>query len=79
MSEHKCALRCWTCGKSIDIVTSDSPKFAFDLVQWALDIGWVGVFDMAHRRSLVFCSDGCCENAKTKRGTFRVHPPKQES
>ena len=72
---HCCALRCWACGQTVEIETAGPPQFAFELAGWAKDVGWIGVLDMEHSRSLVFCSQGCVDAAKTKRGTFRLRPP----
>jgi len=71
-----CGLKCFTCGKLAHIETECPPQFAFEVANWAKDIGWVGVIDMYHSRSLVFCSESCCEKAKTKKGTFRLRSPK---
>ena len=76
---YACSLACWTCGKTAAIKVSARPQFAFEVAGWAKDIGWLGVLDMDHSRSLVFCSHECCEKAKTKRGTFRARSPRHNA
>jgi hypothetical protein len=73
---YACSLACWVCGKTVEIEVFAPPQFAFEVAGWAKDIGWVGVLDIDHGRSLVFCSNDCCEKAKTKRGAFRARPPR---
>ncbi len=75
LQTHRCSLRCWACGKTVDIDTEGPPRFAFELAGWAQDIGWIGVMDYARNRSLVFCSQPCLDLCKTKRGTIRLRPP----
>jgi hypothetical protein len=74
--EHPCNLACWTCGKKQAIVMRQAPQFAFEVATAANDIGWIGVLDLPHSRSLVFCSNECCDKAKLKSGEFRKRPPK---
>lgn len=72
---HRCTLRCWACGKTVEIETNGPPQFAFEVMGWAKDVGWIGIIDLKHSRSLVFCSQPCVELAKTKRASFRLRPP----
>jgi len=73
---YQCNLKCWSCGKTQPIEVDVPPRFAFEVVGMANDIGWHGVIDMEHHRSLVFCSEVCVEMAKKKDGGFRVRPSK---
>jgi hypothetical protein len=75
MSEKfECNLKCWTCGKLAPIETNGPPQFAFEVAEWAKDIGGIGIIDLRRARSLVFCSESCEEAAKTKSGSFRLRP-----
>lgn len=75
----QCVLRCWACGKEIKVGVDAPPQFAVDLVKLAQAAGWVGVIDMDHLRSLVFCSLDCVHSAQTKRGSFRRRPKPNKS
>lgn len=69
-------LKCFDCGAKKDIIVESPPTFAFELVKIAKDAGMIGTLDIAHGRTLVFCNDECCNNSKTKKGTFRIRPRK---
>ena len=69
-------LVCFNCGHKHNIVINREPRFAFELVEIANEAGMLGVFDLAHGRSLVFCNHECADNQKTKNGSFRVRPKK---
>ena len=71
---YACTLVCWACGRSKNIVATAAPRFAFEVAAWANGVGWVGAMDTFRCRSLVFCSEGCCEASKTKSGAFRARP-----
>lgn len=75
----KMTLVCWQCGKKLPIEVGEFPRFAFEFVALSEDVGWVGSFDMENHRSLVFCSDACCNKAKKKDGTFRVYPQREKA
>jgi hypothetical protein len=66
---------CWTCGGKRGVI-GQHPQFAFELAFIADMVGWVGVIDAPHHRSLVFCNKACLERAKTRKGTMRLRPPK---
>lgn len=70
-------LKCWACGKTVDIETNGPPQFAYEVACWADDVGWRGVLDLEHSRSLVFCSDGCRDGSKKKDGSYRLRPKKK--
>lgn len=67
-------LVCWSCGKSTPIWISAAPTFAFEVASWAKNVGWVGVIDTEHSRSLVFCSTDCSDAQRRKDGRFRLRP-----
>lgn len=67
-------LVCWACGRSKAAEVAQAPQFAFEVVGWANDIGMVGVFDLANRRALVFCSSAHAESQRTRSGRFRQRP-----
>lgn len=73
---HPVTLVCWSCGKEQSGTVNRLPQFAFELAYMALSLGWVGVMDLHHSRSLVFCSTSCRDAQRTKRGTFRARPIK---
>jgi hypothetical protein len=73
-----CSLKCWSCGKTKPIETAGPPQFAHELVSWANQVGWTGVFDWNRHRTMVFCSDECVDAAKTKTGAFRARPPSRK-
>lgn len=66
------ALTCWHCGKTTCIEVQGPPQFAFEVAGWANDVGMLGVLDMKHRRSLVFCNRACADAETTRSGDFRV-------
>jgi hypothetical protein len=68
-------LSCWTCYQTVNIEVMGPPMFAFELVGWAKDVGWIGSIDMQRSRSLVFCSQECQCKALTKTGRFRARRP----
>lgn len=72
----KITLVCFDCGKKKEIIVNREPRFAFELVQIANEANMRGVFDTEHNRGLVFCNETCDENARTKKGTYRVRPRK---
>jgi hypothetical protein len=59
-------------------VANREPRFSFELVEIANEAGMLGVFDMVHSRSLVFCNKECADNQKTKNGTYRLRPKKTQ-
>ena len=67
-------LRCWQCGKTKDVLTNRPPLFAVDLISMAKEAGWIGVVDMFHGRSLIFCTHECHGKAKKKDGSYRKRP-----
>ena len=69
-------LKCFDCGAEKKVVVTSPPTFSFELVQIANDAGMLGVFDFQHSRALVFCNEECCNNSKTKKGTYRIRPRK---
>lgn len=75
-NKYLCSLVCWTCGKRQEIKVDHPPEFAFQIAKWAKDIGWIGILDFENSRSLIFCSERCCENAKTKKGAFKKKSPR---
>jgi hypothetical protein len=76
---YRCTLRCFACGQTKPIIAPEPPRFAFEVAKWAQDIGWIGALDPAHSRSLVFCSQACCDASKTKNGQFRLRPKNHEN
>lgn len=52
------------------------PHFAFEVVKMSHAVGWRGAFDTDNGRALVFCSPECMKAARTKRGTYRLRPPR---
>ena len=66
-------LACWSCGTKQGVEVSQKPYFAYELALIARDVGWVGVLDPAHSRSLVFCSDECLQKQLKKDGTIRKY------
>lgn len=70
----KAILKCWHCGKEKCIEVTGPPQFAFEVAGWANDVGMLGVMDMKHGRSLVFCDHACSNAEKTKDGSFRARP-----
>lgn len=77
MNEYHCSLKCWTCGDTVNIATDGPPRFAFEIANWANQIGWIGDIDLNQGRSLVFCSESCRCKAVTKNGTYKARPPKR--
>ncbi len=67
-------LVCFNCGKKKEITVTRLPQFAFELADIANQAGMYGVMDMYNGRSLVFCNEECSEQAKTKKGTYRIRP-----
>ena len=69
-------LVCWSCGEKLAIEVNRAPAFAFELASLATQAGWIGVIDLEHYRSLVFC----CKDHETreikKNGSFRLRPKK---
>ena len=47
-------LVCWQCGVKKDITVDGPPQFAFELAAAADAVGWKGVIDLEHSRSMVF-------------------------
>jgi len=72
----KLTLVCWSCGNKKDVEVNQPPMFAFELANIANKNGMLGIIDMYHRRSLVFCNDKCKSDQMTKNGTIRVRPKK---
>jgi hypothetical protein len=70
----KSSLQCWHCQAVKRILISELPRFAFEVAKMAQDVGWIGAIDMAHHRSLVFCSKECDAAARTKTGSYRRYP-----
>jgi len=66
-------LKCFSCGKEQVIEHQASFQFGFEIAKTAQDIGWVGVIDHVHQRSVVFCSDDCLHEQRTKNGGIRLH------
>ena len=69
-------LKCFDCAATKEVIVTAQPTFSFELVQIANDAGILGVFDFQHKRALVFCNEECCNNSKTKKGTYRIRPRK---
>ena len=67
-------LVCWSCKAEKQIEVAAPPMFAFEVAGWAQDVGWKGVVDIQHGRSVVFCSDECKAHQTTKAGTLRARP-----
>lgn len=65
-------LVCWSCKAERHIEVAGPPMFAFDVAGWAQDVGWKGVMDLKHGRSVVFCGDECLAYQTTKNGTLRA-------
>jgi len=66
-------LKCFNgkCDKAISLEINRLPQFSFELVEIAQRVGWVGVFDFPHSRSLVFCSKECDDATQLKNGGYR--------
>lgn len=66
------ALQCWTClkRKPIESLIYRIGK-PFRLDQVAKEAGWLTGTDFRRKRILVFCSEICMEEARTKNGQFR--------
>lgn len=65
-------MKCWHCGETKSIEVPTVPQFAFEVAQWAHDVGWLGAFDKERNRVLVFC---CKEHELAERkkdGNFRL-------
>ena len=73
---YEITLKCWSCGKTKNILVNQPPQFAYKLASIAHESGMYGVIDMNHGRSLVFCNEECANNQKTKKDTFRLRPKK---
>jgi len=69
-------LVCFNCGKKVEGVINQSIQFAFELADIANKAGMLGIFDMYHARTLVFCNQECADNQKTKSGQYRVRAKK---
>lgn len=67
-------LTCWHCGKTVLAEVPSNPRFAFELVGYANDVGLVGALDMQHSRALIFCNQGHADAEKTKHGAYRLRP-----
>ena len=67
---------CWSCGKEVHGEVEHLPHFAFEVVGYANDLGFVGVFDPERQRVLCFCSEKCSNDQKRKDGSYRIRPKK---
>lgn len=67
-------LKCFQCGKTLDIISPRLPEYSFELIEIAEAVRWVGAFDFNYHRSLVFCSNECDIKARKKDGTYRLRP-----
>jgi hypothetical protein len=72
MEKEGLALQCWTClkRKPIESLIYRIGKL-FRLNQVAKEVGWLTGTDFRRKRVLVFCSEVCMEEARTKSGQFR--------
>lgn len=72
MEKEGLSLQCWTClkRKSIESLIYRIGK-QFRLGKVAKEVGWLTGIDFRRKRVLVFCSEICMEEARTKSGQFR--------
>jgi hypothetical protein len=61
-------LRCARCGLCQAVEGTHQPAFAFEVAYAANDIGWKGILDILHNRSVVFCSQECFDASLNKDG-----------
>lgn len=73
---HPVSLVCFHCGEARQLVTHGPPRFAFELAEWAAQVGMKGFVDAARSRVLVFCNADHAQQAMTKDGRFRLRPKK---
>ena len=67
-------LKCFKCGKTLDIEVNQKPQFGFELADYSRQVGWKFGLDFYRHRTLIFCSDECEEKSWTKQGTYRLRP-----
>ena len=75
---HVCELVCWVCGDHVTVETPGPPTWVGELASWARQVGWSVGQDWDRNRTLIFCSEECLDRAFTRRGAFRVRPPKRK-
>ena len=68
-------LDCWTCREKITGEANRHPQFAFELIQMAEQVGWIGRIDIQRCKALMFCCDSCLSAARTKSGLIRAKRP----
>lgn len=66
-------LKCNKCKKTKTVEVSQLPKNTKELLNLADDNDFIGVVDFYYFRSLIFCSDECCNASKKKNGDFKKH------